>query len=179
MGIQEHPIVRAFNGHLFFTCGVLLLSQVNYGMDQACFTTIQALPAFAKKFGKYDPETDDYAIEAYFLSLLNSLVYLGQVIGIVGGGWISRRWGRRMSFVVMCNVAFVSAILLVTAQTKEQLLVGRLINYVYIGQELATVPVMQAEIVPPHVRGFVVGTYQLGIIVCSNATIDRCKLTVL
>lgn len=34
---------------------------------------------------------------------------------------------------------------------------------IYIGMELAVVPVYQSEIVPAPVRGLVVGTYQLSI----------------
>jgi SP family sugar:H+ symporter-like MFS transporter len=124
------------------------------------------MATFTKKFGVLNERTGKYAIEPYFLSLLNSLTYVGQVFGVILGGWLGRRWGRRMSFFTMCFWAVLSAILLVTAQSKEQMLVGRILNYIYIGQELATVPVMQSEIVPAHVRGFVVGTYQLGIMVC-------------
>jgi hypothetical protein len=34
---------------------------------------------------------------------------------------------------------------------------------IYVGMELAVVPVFQSEIVPPPVRGLAVGTYQMSI----------------
>lgn len=37
---------------------------------------------------------------------------------------------------------------------------------VYIGMELSVVPVFQSEIAPTQIRGFIVGTYQLTIVVC-------------
>ncbi|KIX03630.1 uncharacterized protein Z518_07183 [Rhinocladiella mackenziei CBS 650.93] len=162
MGFRNHRIISAFNGRLAFAVSVLMLSQINFGMDINAFSTTQAMTAFEEKFGVWNEERQRSIIEPYFLSLLNSLTYAGQVVGVITGGYIGRRWGRRMSFFVMCFWAVISAILLVTAQHKEQMLVGRILNYIYIGQELATVPVMQSEIVPANVRGFVVGTYQLG-----------------
>ncbi|RNJ57958.1 hypothetical protein D7B24_005442 [Verticillium nonalfalfae] len=43
------------------------------------------------------------------------------------------------------------------------MIVGRIVAYVYIGMELALVPVLQSELAPAEVRGFVVGTYQQGV----------------
>lgn len=40
---------------------------------------------------------------------------------------------------------------------------GRILNYIYIGMELSTVPVYQSEIAPAAIRGFAVGSYQLSL----------------
>ena len=166
MAIKDNRIISAFNGQLFFTVAVLTICQINYGMDMTTFSATQAMTAFETQFGHHwDEKTQRYTIEPYFLSLLNSLTYIGQIFGVIMGGYISRHYGRRWSLWTMCGWAFIAAILLVTAQTKEQMLVGRIINYVFMGQELVTLPVMQSEIVPAHVRGFAVGTYQLGTMV--------------
>lgn len=165
MDSKRHGIIQAFNGRLLFTVSVMMLSQINFGADVATFSSTQAMNAFAKRFGEYNPKTERYALNPVYLSLLNSLTYIGQVAGVIFGGWIGRKKGRKWSFYTMCFWALLSAALLVSAQSKAQLLIGRIINYIYIGQELATVPVMQSEIVPSHVRGLVVGTYQLGTMV--------------
>lgn len=176
MGIMNHPVANAFNGRLAFAVILLMISQLNFGMDMSAHAATQAMPFFQKEFGVYNPKTKKYIIEPYFLSLLNSLTYIGQVFGVLLGGWVGRRWGRRMSFWVMCFWAVLSALLMVTAKHKEQMLLGRIINYIYLGQELVTVPVMQAEIVPARVRGFVVSTYQLGIMVCGSSEIISASL---
>lgn len=160
--MKSNRIIGAFNGRLLFVVSLLMLSQVNFGMDLVAFNTTQAMPAFRRKFGEVNPRTRKYEIPAYFLSFLNSFTYFGQIFGVITGGWISRNYGRRISFLIMSFWAIIAAILLATAQTREQMLVGRIVNYIYLGQELVTVPVMQSEIVPLHIRGFVVGTYQLG-----------------
>lgn len=158
-------LARNLNGGLFFASAVMMLSQINFGMDLLAFANTQAMPAFNKRFGAYDPHLKRYAIEPFFLSLLNSLTYLAEIFGVFIGGWIGRHYGRRVSFWVMCGWAIVSAILLVTAKTRGQVLAGRMLNYVYLGQELVTVPVFQAEISPREIRGLIVGTYQMGTLV--------------
>jgi len=45
------------------------------------------------------------------------------------------------------------------------MIAGRILAYVYIGMELALVPVTQSELVPAPVRGAVVGTYQSALLV--------------
>lgn len=42
---------------------------------------------------------------------------------------------------------------------------ARVLAYIYVGMELAVVPIYQAEITPRRARGFVVGTYQLALAV--------------
>lgn len=160
---------RNINGRLGFASAVMMLSQINFGMDLVGFANTQAMGPFNKKFGHYDADLKRYAIAPYFLSLLNSLTYVGQVFGVLFGGWIARHYGRRVSFWIMSLWAVVAAILLVTAQTKEQVLAGRIINYIYLGQELVTVPVFQAEIAPPEIRGMVIGTFQLGTMVSAKS----------
>lgn len=163
--LQNNRLTRNFNGPLLFATGLMMLSQINFGLDLVAFSNTQAMDAFEERFGQYNAKTGKYKIEPYFLSLLNSLTYIGQAFGVITGSFITRKYGRRVSFFVMGGWANIAAILLVSAQSKEQILVGRIINYIYLGQELVTVPIMQAEIVPPSIRGMVVGTYQLGTMV--------------
>lgn len=156
---------RSVNGRLLYSCALIAFSQVNFGMDQGAFNGTQAMDSFTRKFGEYNAATGAYAIPGWFLSLLNSLNYIGFAFGLVLGSFINARWGRRMTMFTMCIWALISAILLITAQHREQLLVGRIIAYIYIGNELAVVPVLQSELTPAPIRGFVVGTYQSGLLV--------------
>ena len=91
------------------------------------------MPAFNKAFGVYDPKTKAYALETYYLSLLNSLVYVGfafgmqywcntvsptrltEVTGAYIGSVISARYGRRMTIFCMSLWALVTATILVTS----------------------------------------------------------------
>ncbi|KAJ0345066.1 hypothetical protein KNSL1_008767 [Colletotrichum chrysophilum] len=161
MGLSS--ITQHFNARLAASVLLIALSQFNYGFDNQAFTSTQAMDAFERQFGEYDPATKAYAIPTYFLSLLNSLNYIGFAIGLVVGSLTSARFGRRTTMFVMSVYALISATVVVTSTRKEQILVGRILNYVYVGFELSVVPVYQSEIVPAPVRGMVVGTYQLAI----------------
>ncbi|KXH39054.1 sugar transporter [Colletotrichum nymphaeae SA-01] len=161
MGIKS--VTQHFNKRLFASVFLIAVSQFNYGFDNQAFTSTQAMDAFERQFGEYDDATRQWKIPTYFLSLLNSLNYIGFAAGLVIGSLTSARFGRRTTMIVMSVYALISASVVVTSTTKEQILVGRILNYVYVGFELAVVPVYQSEIVPAPVRGMVVGTYQLSI----------------
>ncbi|OOQ90959.1 putative sugar transporter [Penicillium brasilianum] len=156
-------ITKHFNRTLALSCALIALSQMNYGFDNQAFSTTQSMTAFTREFGVYNPKTKQYAIPAYYLSLLNSLNYIGFAVGLVLGSLFSEKYGRRLCMFVMSCYALVTATITVTSQTKEQILAARILNYIYIGFELSVVPVYQSEIVPAPVRGFIVGTYQLSI----------------
>ncbi|KXH68696.1 sugar transporter [Colletotrichum salicis] len=113
MGFKS--ITQHFNKRLFASVFLITVSQFNYGFDNQAFTSTQAMDAFERQFGEYDNATRQWKIPTYFLSLLNSLNYIGFAADV------------------------------------------------YVGFELAVVPVYQSEIVPAPVRGMVVGTYQLSI----------------
>lgn len=81
---ETKNVWHAFNPTLLRACCLIAISQFNFGFDQTAFSTTQAMFAFDKKFGKYNPEKDEWAIEPYFLSLLNSLPYIGFAIGKLG-----------------------------------------------------------------------------------------------
>lgn len=156
---------RCFNGRLLYSCFLIALSQVNFGMDLGAFGGTQAMPAFKKQFGKYNPVKDVYVLESSYLSLLNSLTYIGFGFGVLSGSFISNRFGRRKALFTMCFWAIAGAAIMITSRVKQQMMAGRIIAYVYIGMELALVPVFQSELVPAEIRGFAVGTYASGLLV--------------
>ncbi|GKZ39285.1 hypothetical protein AbraIFM66950_012229 [Aspergillus brasiliensis] len=168
---------KHFNRTLALSCALVALSQLSYGFDNQGFATTQSMTAFEKQFGEYDTKTGSYAIPTYFLSLLNSLNYIGFAVGLVVGSLISNRYGRRVCMISMNCWALVTATIIVTSQTRGQILAARILNYAFVGMELAVVPVYQAEIVPAPVRGFAVGTYQLSVTVGGLIIHVICRAT--
>lgn len=158
-------MLSCFNKRLAYSCALIAFSQINFGMDQSAFSNTQAMPAFKEMFGTYDEATGTYALDTVYLSLLNSINYVGFVFGLVTGNLLSRKFGRRKALFIMCFWAILAAIILITSRHRVQIVVGRTVAYVYIGMELALVPVLQSELVPAEVRGLVVGTYQSGLLV--------------
>ena len=121
MHVRDHRILGAFNGQLAWTVCILMMSSFNFGMDNSVFAATQAMPAFEKKFGSWNEELQRYEIAPYFLSLFNSLTYIGQVAGVILGGWIGRHYGRRRSVYTMCFWALLAATLLCHPQLLEDM----------------------------------------------------------
>lgn len=154
-----------FNPVLSCTCLLLVCSSFSHGFDNQGFSTIQAMDSFTEQFGEYNPATKSYSIPAYFLSYLNSLQYIGFAFGLLVGSYISSKFGRKWCVRLMSGYALITATIAVTSQKKEQILSARVLNYVFIGMEMAVIPVFQAEITPARARGLVVGAFQLSLAV--------------
>ncbi len=73
----DASVFRHFNRQLGLACLLIAVSTFNYGFDNQAFATTQAMTAFAKQFGVYNPKTKKYALETYWLSLFNSINYIG------------------------------------------------------------------------------------------------------
>ena len=92
---------KYFTKNLALACGLVAISTFNYAFDQQGFNSTQAMDSFNKTFGHYDPESETYILDTYYLSLLNSLVYVGFAVGAYIGSVISAHYGRRMTIFCM------------------------------------------------------------------------------
>ena len=54
--------------------------------------------------------------------------YIDQILGVVIGSLTSARFGRRMCMFVMSIYALGTATICVTAQSRDQILAGRILN---------------------------------------------------
>ncbi|RMJ17677.1 hypothetical protein CDV36_002658 [Fusarium kuroshium] len=161
--LSNNRILQHFNRHLTLAFCVIAVSTFNYGFDNAAYNNTQAMDAFQRQFGDWDDATGTYKISPSWLSLFNSLNYIGFGAGVIIGSLVSERWGRRWCMFVMSAWALVPAIMAVTSVSKHQMMATRILNYIYIGMELAVVPVYQSEIMPKEIRGFAVGSYQFSL----------------
>jgi MFS family permease len=121
-------ITKHFNRRLFLSVLLISVSQFNYGFDNQAFAQTQAMEAFTQQFGSLDAKTKKYVLEPYWLSLFNSLPYVGFAIGLYIGSLASAKWGRRMAMFSMSIYALVSATIVVTAQTPGHIMAGRILN---------------------------------------------------
>ncbi|KAK1625733.1 general substrate transporter [Colletotrichum phormii] len=147
---------QSFNRSLTSTILLIAVSQFNFGFDQQGFNSTQAMDAFERQFGWYNAKTKAYYLESWWLSLF---------AGILIGSTVSKRYGRRMCMFSMSIWSCVATKIIMTSRNRDQILAARILAYIYIGMELAVVPIDQSEITPQRARGFVVGTYQLSLAV--------------
>lgn len=81
MFLRNNHLVRHFTPRLAGAVGLISLSTLNYGFDNQGIATSQAMQAYEKQFGVYDPSTKTWAIPTYWTSLLNSLNFIGFAVG--------------------------------------------------------------------------------------------------
>ena len=67
-------------------------------------------------------------------------------LGVVIGSLVSARFGRRWCMFTMSCYALITATITVTSNKPEQIMAAHILNYVYVGMELAVVPIFQSEI---------------------------------
>lgn len=121
-------IAKHFNGALTRSFLLIFLSTLNYGFDNQGFNTTQAMAPFKKQFGVFDHATHKYVLEPYWLSLFNSLNYVGFAVGVMTGSYVSARWGRRMCIFAMSCWALCSAAITITATNRNHILAGRVLS---------------------------------------------------
>ncbi|KAJ3538535.1 hypothetical protein NM208_g5871 [Fusarium decemcellulare] len=174
---SNNRILKQFNKQLAAAFVVIAVSTFNYGFDNAGYATTQAMEPFQRQFGEYNESEGIYRLPSQWLALFNSLNYIGYGAGVILGSLVSARWGRRWCMFVMSAWAIVPAIMAVTAKSREQIMAARVLNYIYIGMELAVVPVYQSEIMPQEIRGFAVGSYQFSLMTGSLIVNAVCRGT--
>ncbi|KAH9242302.1 hypothetical protein K456DRAFT_1716041 [Colletotrichum gloeosporioides 23] len=175
--MAPNRILKHFNRTLAVAFTVVAISTFNYGFDNAGYSTTQAMDAFQKQFGDQDPTTGKWKIPPTWLSLFNSLNYIGFAAGVIIGSLVSARWGRRWCMFGMSAWAVIPATIALTSSTREQIMTARILNYIYVGMELAVVPVYQSEIVPSEIRGFAVGSYQFSLMFGTLIVNSVCRGT--
>ncbi|EXM16541.1 Major facilitator, sugar transporter-like [Fusarium oxysporum f. sp. vasinfectum] len=171
LGFGHLDFRGTFNKRLTTAVLLITISQFNFGFDQQGFAATQAMTAFDKQFDHWDEVKQDYVLDTVWVSFFNGYIYLGQAFDVVAGSWVSKRYGRRMCMLTISVWALVAATIVITSRTPTQILVARVLNYIYIGMELAVVPVFQSEITPKHARGFVIGGLTMNCIAQGTSTL--------
>ncbi|RDW91886.1 hypothetical protein BP5796_01280 [Coleophoma crateriformis] len=159
VAVNELPFLKYFTRNLLIASFLIGISVFNYGFDQTGYSTIQAMDPFINRFGTYDSKTQAMVITTKNLSLLNSIPRITFGLGVLIGGVLGERFGRRPVYILMLLICLVGTIVSYTARSYGQILVGRMLNQMYIGIEGWLVPMFQAEIIPAPIRGVVVVGY--------------------
>ncbi|KAJ0343712.1 hypothetical protein KNSL1_010061 [Colletotrichum chrysophilum] len=127
--MAPNRILKHFNRTLAVAVTVVAISTFNYGFDNAGYSTTQAMDAFQKQFGDQDPTTGKWKIPPTWLSLFNSLNYIGFAAGVIIGSLVSARWGRRWCMFGMSAWAVIPATIALTSSTREQIMAARILNF--------------------------------------------------
>lgn len=95
--------------------------------------------------------------------ILVSIMLLGGLIGALLAGQIANRLGRKKAMITVAILCMIGSIIMATASSYVQLLIGRCVSGLAVGTISVASPLYLAEIAPPHHRGRYVSIFQLCI----------------
>ena len=135
-------------------CFVATMGGLLFGYDWVVIGG--AKPFFEKYFEIHSEHVRGWA---------NSCALLGCLVGALGTGPLSERWGRKKMLLVAAVLFAVSSVLTGWAWAFNDFIFWRIVGGIAIGMAAALSPVYIAEIAPAEYRGRLVAFNQLAIVI--------------
>ncbi|KAI9371718.1 general substrate transporter [Aspergillus egyptiacus] len=129
-----------------------------YGYNQGMFGQILTMHSFTARMEPWYSGTTGTR-----QALLTAILELGAWIGALANGYLADALGRRITVVVACAFFTVGVIVQACTQNKDFVLGGRFVTGLGVGAFSMLVPLYNAELAPPEVRGALVALQQLAI----------------
>ncbi|XP_054278775.1 facilitated trehalose transporter Tret1-like [Macrosteles quadrilineatus] len=104
------------------------------------------LPKFSEPDAPFQITHDD-------ITMMVSLLYLGNILSPIPTGYIMDRFGRKKSLIFCSIFPILSWILIVFAKSPIYLCISRLLAGIWVGIITTVAPMYTAEIASPKIRG--------------------------
>ena len=143
------------NPYVFMTCLFASLGGMMYGYDQGVMGSILVMQNFQAHF----PSLAGSTIQGWLVSALE----LGAWAGALFNGYLADKISRKYSMMVAVIIFTLGTGLQTGAQNPAMLFAERVIGGIGIGMFSMVIPLYQAEIAPPELRGSLVSLQQLSI----------------
>ncbi|KAJ5999434.1 hypothetical protein N7451_007244 [Penicillium sp. IBT 35674x] len=128
-----------------------------YGYNQGMFAQVLTMKSFQEATQGYAAQT---SIEQ---GMLTSVLELGAWVGTLANGYLADKLGRRLTVLVAVAVFCVGVIVQACTQNKDYVFAGRFVTGLGVGSLSMVVPLYNAELAPPEIRGSLVAVQQLAI----------------
>ncbi|CAG7915534.1 unnamed protein product [Penicillium olsonii] len=145
------------NPYVFFTCLFASLGCMMYGYDQGVMSPVLVMENFENHFPTFQNST----LQGWLVSALELGAWAGALINGVLADRISRKYAMMTAVIIFTLGTGLQA----GAQNPAYFFAGRIIGGVGIGMFSMVIPLYQAEIAPPELRGSLVSLQQLSITV--------------
>jgi sugar porter (SP) family MFS transporter len=147
------------NGKTFSIAVFASLGGLVYGYNQGMFGQILSMNSFARASGVAGISNPTLS------GLITSILELGAWVGVLVNGILADAIGRKLC-VLVASVVFCVGVV-VQASTHggsfEYILAGRFVTGIGVGSLSMIVPLYNAELAPPEIRGSLVALQQLAI----------------
>ncbi|PWY75300.1 MFS monosaccharide transporter [Aspergillus sclerotioniger CBS 115572] len=128
-----------------------------YGYNQGMFSEILTMSSFIKA-------TDGYAARTGLKQgMLTSILELGAWVGTLLNGYLADALGRRQTVVVAVFIFAIGVIVQACTKNAGYIFAGRFVTGLGVGNLSMIVPLYNAELAPPEIRGSLVAVQQLSI----------------
>ena len=150
------------NGRVFGIACFACLGGLLYGYNQGVFSGVLAMHSFGTHMG-------DAVTNASKKGWLTAIFELGAWSGTLYSPIIAEKLSRKYTILINVGVFIVGVIIQCLAGTahypssSQFILGGRFVTGMGVGSLSMTVPMYNAEVAPPEIRGSLVGLQQLAI----------------
>ncbi|KAE8150769.1 general substrate transporter [Aspergillus avenaceus] len=147
--------------YVWLFCSFATLGACLYGYIGVYFTGISAMDAFIQHFGEKQTN-GTYAISPSSLSLMTSVINIGELVGALTASPLNDLTGRKGVFLIASIIVVIGVILqLVTDHKLSMIIAGRIFLGYGVGNFSATSPLYIGEIAPTRLRGPLLMCWQL------------------
>jgi SP family xylose:H+ symportor-like MFS transporter len=115
--------------------------------------------------GAIGPLTKDFGLTPALTGWATGSALIGCVIGAAIAGMISKSLGRKKALLIASFLFFVSALGSAIPESVAQLVVARIVGGMGVGLASMVSPMYIAEVSPSEMRGRLVSSYQLAIVI--------------
>ena len=133
------------NPYVFMTCCFASLGCMMYGYDQGVMGPILVMENFQAHF----PSLTGSTIQGWLVAALE----LGAWGGALFNGYLADAISRKYAMLTAVIIFTIGTGLQAGAQSPAYLFAGRIVGGIGIGMFSMVIPLYQAEIAPPHLRG--------------------------
>ncbi len=154
------------NPYVFMCAAFASIGCIMYGYDQGVMSSVLVMENFQAHF----PTLTRSGLQSWLVATLE----LGAWAGALLCGYLADKISRKYSMLVAVVIFTLGTGLQVGAQNPGFLFAGRAIGGIGIGMFSMVIPMYQAEIAPPELRGTLVSIQQLSITIgtCVSFWID-------
>jgi len=142
---------RIFAIAVFASLGGLL-----YGYNQGVFSGVLAMKSFERRMGD---DVTNTGKKGWLVAILE----LGAWAGVLMTGYLADKLSRKYTIVLAVVVFCVGVVVQTAANAASSIYGGRFVTGLGVGSLSMAVPLYNAEIAPPEVRGSLVALQQLAI----------------
>ncbi|KAF8853588.1 sugar transporter [Acephala macrosclerotiorum] len=155
---KSGPAALVKNGRVFLIAMFACIGGLLYGYNQGVFSGVLTMHSFGAHM-------DDYVSNTSKKGWLTSILELGAWLGTLLSGFMAETASRKYGILIATAVFILGVVIQTTAISAghNSILAGRFITGMGVGSLSMIVPMYNAEVAPPEVRGSLIALQQLAI----------------